>query len=89
MDVFCRCKGCASCYGEGALAPGGKCGNRPQKYVVNSGDKPRAGYRKFCKPCLRKMELARMATKYSVALGLVPGNFAGVAKCVPPPSSLY
>lgn len=74
MDVFCRCKGCGSCNNE-ALPTAGKCGNRPQKYVITSGHKQRSGYRKYCKPCLRKMELARLATKHSIALGLVPSSY--------------
>lgn len=73
MDVFCRCTGCGSCNGDAAIPTSGKCGNRPQKYTITGPDKTRHGYRKFCKPCLRKMELCRLATKHSLRLGLVPG----------------
>lgn len=83
MDVFCRCTGCGSCNNEAAIQGGGKCGNTPQKYTINTPDKiptVRHGYRKFCKPCLRKMELARLATKHSIQLGLVPGHLNRCAR---------
>lgn len=70
MDVFCRCTGCASCNGDTALPSGGKCGNFPQKYTIKTADKVRTGHRKYCKPCLRRMEAARLATKHSMQLGL-------------------
>jgi|AntAceMinimDraft_1070359.scaffolds.fasta_scaffold05145_3 hypothetical protein len=74
MDVFCRCGGCGSCNDETANPMGGKCGNTPQRYTIKSPDVVRHGYRKYCKPCLRRMELARLATKHSLNLGLVlPG----------------
>ena len=85
MDVFCRCSGCGSCNSDAAIQGGGKCGNPPQKYTINTPDKlppVRHGYRKFCKPCLRKMELARLATKHSLQLGLVPGH---LNRCVTRP----
>jgi hypothetical protein len=49
MDVFCRCKGCSSCNPD--IVPGAaKCSNCPQKYTIDTPQKIRTGYRKFCKP---------------------------------------
>ena len=75
MDVFCRCEGCKGCSGGGQQSHRGSCDNPPQKYTVKSnvpGKESRWGYRSHCKPCLRRQEQARNATKQVQKLGLVP-----------------
>ena len=75
MDVFCRCEGCKGCSGGDNNPTGGSCDNPPQKYTVKSnvpGKESRWGYRSHCKPCLRRQEQARNATKQVQKLGLVP-----------------
>lgn len=75
MDIFCRCEGCKGCSGGDNNPTGGSCDNPPQKYTVKSnvpGKESRWGYRSHCKPCLRRQEQARNATKQVQKLGLVP-----------------
>jgi len=65
----CTCTGCMGCQvldaaGNSSTLPSGSapkyCANMPQKYT-NKGRKGKIqeGYRKLCKPCLRRVERAR------------------------------
>ena len=82
----CTCTGCQGCNlldaadNSNALPSGhgANCANMPQRYI-NKGRKGRIqeGYRKFCKPCLRRRERLRMAEGASTARSKAQKNPSG------------